>query len=294
MSHACRQTARARRLLRRPASRGITLVEAVTTSAVLAIVLGLLLPAVQRAREASRQATCRSRMHQLGVAMANYELVHRVLPPGQIPAGGPDNGTGVGWTVQLLPTLGEDGVFSDLDFTADMTFTGPGQVNFTTASRPLPYFVCPSDGRSQVAGRGSLNYAGNRGAEHSPDADDGVLFDHSRVSFAAVRDGLARTILLVEIIPGEPNQPARTPTTWCGWKMAHIAPAGPINDNDSESGPERIRSYHPDGAHALFCDGSVRLLSEEIDAQFNDGRTGGVLGALLTRAGREPLDDRDF
>ena len=271
---------------------GLSLIEVLTTSAIVALLAGLLLPALGRARESARSTTCRSNLHQLGLALSTYEHLHRAYPPGQDPYDEKTGGTGAGWAVHVLPEFGEDEFVGDLDLTSDVTFSEAGQVNRLTASKVFDWFVCPSSGRSTVEGRGAISYVGNRGVTHTREADEGMLFDRSRVRSGSVVDGLSYTILLGEVLPGDPDEPGRTPSAWCGWQLAHVAPAGPIND--PETGPERFRSSHPGGAYFLFGDTSVRFLADDIDANFRLMRTGGVFGALLTRAGRESMNDRAF
>ncbi len=282
------------RTTKEPASlpSGFTLIEVLTTSAIMALMAGLLLPALSRARDAARRTTCKSNLHQIGLALSTYEHLHRVFPPGQDPYDEQEGGTGVGWAVHLLGEFGEGELANELDLGTDMTFSDRGEMNRFTASKVFDWFVCPSSGHRTVEGRGAISYVGNRGVTHTREADEGMLFDHSRVRAASVVDGLSYTILLGEVLPGEPGDSGATPATWCGWQQAHVAPAGPIND--PEGGPERFRSAHPGGAQFLFSDTSVRFLADDINATFRVMRTGGVFGALLTRSGHELINDREF
>ena len=103
--------------MKRMGQRGFTLVELLVVIAIIGILIGLLLPAVQAAREAARRMSCSNNVLQLGVALHNYEMAHRVLPPGTVDAKGPIVHLPLGfhhnWIVQILPML-DEGVAYDL------------------------------------------------------------------------------------------------------------------------------------------------------------------------------------
>jgi prepilin-type N-terminal cleavage/methylation domain-containing protein len=117
---------------RRSRQRGFTLLELLVVIAIIAILIALLLPSVQQAREAARKTQCLNNLMQIGVAFRNYQHQHSVLPPGCINPVGPirslesgideqtpvatDPGYRVGWIPQLLPFLGQQGVYQQIDF----------------------------------------------------------------------------------------------------------------------------------------------------------------------------------
>ena len=101
--------------------RGFTLLELMVVILVINILIMLLLPAVQQAREAARRAMCRSNLTQISIALWNYHDSHRVLPPGTVNATGPIKPTDGGgyhmsWLVQLLPYLEQSVTYSQIDF----------------------------------------------------------------------------------------------------------------------------------------------------------------------------------
>lgn len=114
-------------------SRGFTLVEIFTVVAVICLIMGTLLPAIQGAREQARVLQCKNNLMQLGVALSHYNQTHGVLPPGSVYARGPitnsiDSPTG--WIAQILPHMGAHAAYSSLDF-ADLP------MSFLTAEQRL-------------------------------------------------------------------------------------------------------------------------------------------------------------
>jgi prepilin-type N-terminal cleavage/methylation domain-containing protein len=105
---------------RRCQYRGFTLLELIVVIAVIAILISLLLPAVQQAREGARRLQCRNNLFQLGVALHNYNLAHQVLPPGCVNPTGPvtnvQTGYKVGWIVQILPYIGHRNIWERVNF----------------------------------------------------------------------------------------------------------------------------------------------------------------------------------
>jgi prepilin-type N-terminal cleavage/methylation domain-containing protein len=211
-----------------PSARGFTLIELLVVIAVIAILVSLLLPAVQQAREAARLSQCRNNLKQIGLALQNYEGRYKVFPPGYvsgpaIPAMGPvdpqfnDAGQGWGWQTQLLPDLEQSALYDGLNL--NLACYDPA--NSAIVRTPVTFFRCPSDSGGQnpafgetvnvvdvndqtLAVFGRSNYVGNVGnstlwcswpVSLEP---NGVLFRNSRVKISDISDGLSNTVFVGE------------------------------------------------------------------------------------------------
>src|SRR5581483_3510770 len=133
--------------------RGFTLIELLVVIAIIAILIGLIMPAVQQAREAARRTQCRNNLKQIGLALHNYHDAHRMFPPGYVDRNGnpnvtPDNdlGPGWGWASFLLPQMDQVPVYSQINFSAGVG-TGP---NTAVSRLALTALQCPSDGLQQA------------------------------------------------------------------------------------------------------------------------------------------------
>ena len=100
--------------------RAFTLIELLAAISIISVLIALLLPAVQAAREAARRVQCVNNLKQVGLALYNYEQTHKVFPPGYVSnfdSGGSDTGPGWGWAAMLLPQFEQTPVFSSINFT---------------------------------------------------------------------------------------------------------------------------------------------------------------------------------
>lgn len=180
--------------------RAFTLVELLVVIAVIGILVGLLLPAVQAAREAARRSSCSNNLLQYGVALHNYDMAHRTLPPGTVDAKGPIMHLPVGfhhsWIVQILPMLEQQSAYKKLDHSQSIY----SKANFPVRSYHFSTLICPSD---RTIGSHFGNYAGVHDSREVPiDAtNNGCLFLNSRVSFGDITDGTSSTLLVGEKLP---------------------------------------------------------------------------------------------
>ncbi|RUL81430.1 DUF1559 domain-containing protein [Tautonia sociabilis] len=216
-------------------SRGVTLIELLVVLAIISILIGLLLPAVQGAREAARRSQCGNHLRQLSLAMHAYHDVHGMLP---IPiTNGEEPGSGRSWMgmysihARMLPHLEQRTLYDAINFDSGTTpFELPGgrseplaherstlEMNRTAFRTGIASFLCPSDGGPfEEAGcsyRGSTGVGPNHYAPESPDSGNGLFPVIDRVTFAGVPDGLSHTAAFSERlrgtgIPADP-EPAR-------------------------------------------------------------------------------------
>ena len=181
-----------------------TLIELLVVIAIIGVLVALLLPAIQMAREAGRRCSCSNQLTQLILAVQNYENAHGVYPPGTIDnAKGPIVNAALptsyhhSWIVQVLPFIGQQNTWHAIDKSVGVYHPR----NAAPGALAVKFIHCPSDG---TTGRSALsNYAAVHHDKEKPiDAkDNGVFFLNSRVSFDDVTDGVSNTIFLGEKLP---------------------------------------------------------------------------------------------
>lgn len=143
---------------RRPtALHGFTLVELLVVIAIIGILVALLLPAIQAAREAARRAQCQNNLRQLGVAILNYESTKKELPPGGVTEGNLGTPSGAGWSILILPYLEEQALFDKYDFDepneSHLDIDKDGLINSVVREADVKAFDCPSDEETDLNDR---------------------------------------------------------------------------------------------------------------------------------------------
>jgi type II secretory pathway pseudopilin PulG len=267
-----------------PARAAMSLVELLVVIAVIGMMIALLLPAVQAAREAARRAECQNNLRQIGIALHLYHDANGHLPVGctdkRVPRTNP-SGRQFAWSADILPHMEEAALWKRIDYSAAYDST----TNAAAAAAILKVYLCPSTtrlaaGRAAALVRDSagatsylaaaIDYGGIYGAAQVSPAANGVfLYDHS-VKFADITDGTSFTLALAE-------------DTGRGWAMDGEWINGEniydVSNLINTQQHNEIWSDHPSGAMVLWCDGGSTLLSELTEFT--------VLKAFCTRAGNE-------
>jgi prepilin-type N-terminal cleavage/methylation domain-containing protein len=183
-----------------PRSRGgFSLIEVLVVFAIIGLLLALLLPAVQAARESARRAQCSNNLKQFGLAMHAYAALTGAFPPGGV-------GNGYSLHVMLLPTLEQTALYNSINFQRDASETVVGSPNNTAVGTVISTFLCPSD-RASVGAHAWTSYAGNAGIQYPGNVRDGVFPFTSPAALQAITDGLSQTCSMSEWVlsPTDPN-----------------------------------------------------------------------------------------
>ena len=179
--------------------RAFTLVELLVVIAIIGVLVALLLPAVQAAREAARRSSCQNNVRQVITALHNYEFANERLPTGVANDAGPvrnlPEGNHMGWIARILPELGEPARYSSTSFEVGAYH----QRNNAMRQLAIPVLVCPSFPGPDMP---ASSYAGVHHDKEAPIDDDnvGVLFLNSHIAFDDLPDGSSYTLVVGEKI----------------------------------------------------------------------------------------------
>lgn len=270
---------------------GFTLVELLVVIAIIGILIALLLPAVQAAREAARRMECQSNLKQFGIAMHNYHDSLGTFPPGFMVVDHTGAVTGGwGWSVFLMPYLEQSSlqnVLSVKDYRLMQVVEDPDLLPMLQTE--VSIFHCPSstlEPLREFLGPGSQmvgtsNYTGNRGfyniagGAHLTMKNNGVLYGESDLEFRHISDGTSNTIAIGErtVLAVHIDQPKRWPS-WCGPGGLGIGSTVTSAFSSKMNHPTNMHGWssdHAGGCNFLLCDGSVHFISETIHSD-----TGGL------------------
>lgn len=232
-------------------SGGFSLVELLVVIAIIGVLVALLLPATQSAREAARRSQCHNNLKMIGLALHNYHDVYGQFPPAVI---GPNNvprQRQFSWLVALLPFLEQRNLYDSLRL--DLPWDDPH--NLALLQRVLPdAILCPSEvQRTTEDGFFKTSYVAVTGAAPSPEfrSSRGIIALDRGLRMEEITDGTSNTIVVGEVTDGGP------------WFAGGAGTARRIDDWIVR----KPWSQHPGGGVFLFADGSVQFITPNVDSQ---------------------------
>jgi prepilin-type N-terminal cleavage/methylation domain-containing protein/prepilin-type processing-associated H-X9-DG protein len=295
--------------------RAFTLVELLVVIAIVSVLMGLLLPAVQKIRATGARVQCANNLRQLGLACHSYHTSKKSLPPGYIASAPyPDTTPGWGWGSFLLPYIEQDNLYRLIDFKQPIQ-------NSPAAQTVIALYICPMDqapdgpftvtdaALSPLGQVGPSSYAATVGSDASEVSDpvgNGVFYRNSKTRLTDITDGTSYTTMIGD------RAWAQTNGTWAGAPSGALARAGERNPwpnavgpaptlvlahnnwinirTDADGGLDDFSSNHQGGVNLVFADGSVRFLP---DIQ-SDGPERRSFWAMGTRAGADSTAALDY
>jgi prepilin-type processing-associated H-X9-DG protein len=291
--------------------------------AIIGVLVALLLPAVQAAREAARRMSCGNNLRQIGIALQNYHEVTNCLPVARNPYPLVQSAL-----ARILPFVEQGNVHQLVDYTQPLT----AAANQTALATPIRLFICPSDGqKGRVPGAeaGGTNYVVNNGSgtiAYGLIASGDGLFTQTNVGFRQITDGLSNTVAasestlgtgqtatgttplnarrdILEVPGGNDPTPADCQAAAGGWVATRGAKwldghygnslynhyyqpnwtMWDCGNGSHNKGLWSARSWHAGGVNVLLADGRVQLVGNQVQPV--------VWRALATREGGEAVSE---
>jgi prepilin-type N-terminal cleavage/methylation domain-containing protein/prepilin-type processing-associated H-X9-DG protein len=282
--------------------RGFTLVELLVVIAIIAVLIGLLLPAVQSAREAARRISCTNNVKQLGLGLHMFHDTAKVFPAAscrrclQTTAADDWSTNMLSWMTRILPYVEQSAIHDRLDFKIEPGLGGTDATNYNRVARRIRIegFRCPSDPRafSRDTGYEPTNYVACLGDNENFRRNLNIMDTDSKQGIRDVTDGTSKTMCVSETLVGHPmiegsnsssgacpsgtvNNPSQRGMSWLYAShvryYAYNTILGP-NSGATECGLNSggtylhaARSRHPGGVTVLMADGATRFVNDGVD-----------------------------
>lgn len=293
----------------KPRRTAFTLIELLVVIAIIGVLMALLVPAVQKVREAANRADCQNKLKQIGLALHGYVQTQGFFPPAHVqtattytPPPPPDKSVYISWMARILPYLEQQALYDKIDWTKTPFWQHPINEQY------LPIFHCTTDHRpsfiAMYGGTDPVALAGFMGVSGTDMlAFDGVLHVNAKVTMRMIRDGTSNTLVVGERPPsddlvygwwfaGAGSAPQYFGATDVVLGVNELTNAGSSTARDTFRGGSTIDptnqhrwhfwSLHGTGSNFVFADGAVHYLEYSIGQP--------VLNALATRQGDETIN----
>ncbi len=275
---------------------GFTLIELLVVIAIIAVLIGLLLPAIQKVREAANRIKCANNLKQIGLALHNYHDGNSKFPPGEVSASGNSVQGNWAWPALLLPYVEQGPLF-------DLVKPGVGSIPSATSTTdprtpgvltPVPIYICPSDTggvlNTYLGGYAKSNYPMTKSIASAAYGPPNYPYNFlTQTRMADITDGTSNTLLCGErASPPFPGKFLSIGNIWAGrigTNNSYSFDEGPINAsvpaalltatgaccvsasiNDPNNYRGSASSFHLGGIQTVFCDGSCKFIRQTIDS----------------------------